>query len=76
MPIHSGAYPSNWELSTARASTVVRFLVGTGVGASRLTAIGYAEQRPLASNARPRGGLATGAWKSSSSGSTGPNNEP
>jgi chemotaxis protein MotB len=55
VPIHSTLYPSNWELSTARASTVVRFLVGTGVGASRITAIGYADQRPLASDATASG---------------------
>jgi chemotaxis protein MotB len=55
IPIHSGLYPSNWELSTARASTVVRFLAGTGVGASRLTAVGYADQRPLASDATAAG---------------------
>jgi chemotaxis protein MotB len=55
VPIHSGLYPSNWELSTARASTVVRYLVGVGVGASRLTAVGYADQRPLASDATAGG---------------------
>jgi chemotaxis protein MotB len=51
VPIHSALYPSNWELSTARASTVVRFLITQGVGASRLTASGNAEQRPYDSNA-------------------------
>ena len=51
VPIQSAQFPSNWELSTARASTVLRFLVGHGVGASRLTAVGYADQRPIASNA-------------------------
>jgi chemotaxis protein MotB len=55
VPIHGGLYPSNWELSTARASTVVRFLVEKGVGASRLTAVGYADQRPLASDATEAG---------------------
>jgi chemotaxis protein MotB len=55
VPIQSSAYPSNWELSTARASTVVRFLLGSGVSASRLTAIGYAEQRPLAGNSTAAG---------------------
>ncbi len=55
VPIHSAAFPSNWELSTARASTVVRFLVGRGVGASRLTAMGFANQRPLASNSTAAG---------------------
>ncbi len=50
VPIHSSLFPSNWELSTARASTVVRFLIGHGVSASRLTASGNAEQRPVDSN--------------------------
>jgi chemotaxis protein MotB len=40
-------YPSSWELSTARASMVVRQLTGEGVAARRLTASGYADTRPL-----------------------------
>jgi chemotaxis protein MotB len=55
VPIHSPLYPSNWELSTARASTVVRFLADHGVVASRLTAAGYADQRPVASDATAAG---------------------
>jgi len=55
VPIHSSLYPSNWELSTARASTVVRFLIAHGVGSQRLTASGNAEQRPVASNATAAG---------------------
>lgn len=55
VPIHTAAFPSNWELSTARASTVVRFLIATGVRAQRLSAAGYAELRPLASNATATG---------------------
>jgi chemotaxis protein MotB len=55
IPIHSSQYPSNWELSTARASTVVRFLISHGVGASRLTALGNAEQDPIASNTTAAG---------------------
>jgi chemotaxis protein MotB len=50
VPIHSALFPSNWELSTARASTVVRFLIAHGVGANRLTASGNAEQRPYDAN--------------------------
>jgi chemotaxis protein MotB len=50
VPISSSAYPSNWELSTARASTVVRFLSGHGVSPGRLTATGYADQHPIASD--------------------------
>jgi chemotaxis protein MotB len=55
VPIHGGAFPSNWELSTARASVVVRFLVERGVSPHRLTAAGFAEQRPLASDATAAG---------------------
>jgi chemotaxis protein MotB len=55
VPIHSSVYPSNWQLSTARASTVVQFLIEHGVGASRLTATGNAEQRPVDSNATAEG---------------------
>jgi chemotaxis protein MotB len=55
VPIQGAAFPSNWELSTARASTVVRYLVEHGVGAHRLTATGYADQHPLASDATPAG---------------------
>jgi chemotaxis protein MotB len=41
-------YPSGWELSSARASAVVRYLVSTGpIPASRLSAAGYSDQRPL-----------------------------
>jgi chemotaxis protein MotB len=55
IPIHSSVYPSNWELSTARASTVVRFLSEHGVSPGRLTATGYADQHPIASDATPTG---------------------
>jgi chemotaxis protein MotB len=50
VPIRSALYPSNWELSTARASTVVRFLISRGVSAARLTATGNADEHPQASN--------------------------
>ncbi len=55
VPIHSSLYPSNWELSTARASTVVRFLSEHGVGAARMTAAGFADQRPVTSDATAAG---------------------
>jgi chemotaxis protein MotB len=55
VPIQSAQFPSNWELSTARASTVVRFLIGHGVAASRLTATGNADQRPVDSDATAAG---------------------
>jgi chemotaxis protein MotB len=55
VPIDSALFPSNWELSTARASTVVRFLISSGVGPRRLTATGNADQRPVASDATATG---------------------
>jgi chemotaxis protein MotB len=55
VPIHSSMFPSNWELSTARASTVVRYLVSKNVEPQRLSATGYADMRPIASNATPQG---------------------
>ncbi|NYT63603.1 OmpA family protein [Alcaligenaceae bacterium] len=48
-------YPSNWELSGARASSVVRYLQTNGITGDRLRAIGNADTQPLASNASPEG---------------------
>lgn len=51
LPIHTTQFPSNWELSTARAGTVLRYLTDrAGVAADRLAAAGYAETRPLVAN--------------------------
>jgi chemotaxis protein MotB len=55
VPITGGEFPSNWELSTARASSVVRFLISQKVDPQRLSAVGYAEQHPVASNATAAG---------------------
>ncbi len=55
VPISSTLYPSNWELSTARATTVVRYLISQGVSAARLGAAGYADLHPVASNATAAG---------------------
>lgn len=46
-PIATAQFPSNWELSTARAIAVVRFFQGEGIPAHRLAAAGFAEFRPL-----------------------------
>jgi chemotaxis protein MotB len=54
-PINTPLFPSNWELSGARAASVVRLFVETGVDPRRLTATGYAEQRPVADNATDEG---------------------
>ncbi len=54
-PIATPQYPSNWELSGARASSVVRLFVESGVAPQRLTATGFGEQRPVASNETQEG---------------------
>jgi chemotaxis protein MotB len=54
-PIATSQFPSNWELSTARATTVVRFLIAHGVSAERLAAAGYAALHPVDSNATAAG---------------------
>ena len=46
-PISNSQFPSNWELSTARAISVVRFAVEEGVPAARLAAAGFADKQPL-----------------------------
>ncbi|RTL57793.1 MAG: flagellar motor protein MotD [Rhodocyclaceae bacterium] len=54
-PISTPQFPSNWELSGVRASSVVRLFIDNGVDPRRLTATGYADQRPVADNATPDG---------------------
>jgi chemotaxis protein MotB len=50
-PIHNSQFPSNWELSTSRATEIVRLLiVREGFGPARLSAAGYAEYYPVATN--------------------------
>ena len=46
-PIASATFPSNWELSSARATTVVKYLISRGVSPRRLVAAGYGEFQPL-----------------------------
>ena len=53
IPINTPQFPSNWELSSARASSVVRLFVGHGVTAMRLTAVGSAANHPVVSNDTP-----------------------
>ena len=48
MPIATSNFPSNWELSGARASRVARYLVDSGVDPSRISVRGYANQKPRA----------------------------
>jgi chemotaxis protein MotB len=49
-PIKTAVFGSNWELSAARAASVVRVLANHGVDPSRLAVLGYGEQRPLKAN--------------------------
>ena len=46
-PIHTGRFPSNWELSAARAITVVKFLTTQGIPARHLAATGFGENQPV-----------------------------
>ncbi|MDD1508434.1 flagellar motor protein MotD [Pseudomonas sp. CNPSo 3701] len=54
-PIKTPQYPTNWELSTARAASIVRMLAMDGVDPSRLAAVGYGEFQPVADNATAEG---------------------
>jgi chemotaxis protein MotB len=55
VPIETDRFPSNWELSTARALEVMRFLVAHGVKSGELSAAGYAEFDPVAPNSEAHG---------------------
>ena len=50
-PIQSRIFPSNWELSSARAAAVVRLFERSGVDPSRMASIGYGEHQPITDNA-------------------------
>jgi chemotaxis protein MotB len=54
-PIRTPQFRSNWELSAARASAVLSFLLARGVPPRRLSLAGYADQRPLTTNATAAG---------------------
>lgn len=55
IPINSLKYPTNWELSTARASAIVKYLASKGVAPERLSAVGYGEYQPVAANSTEQG---------------------
>jgi chemotaxis protein MotB len=55
VPIASDRFPSNWELSSARASSVVRFLIGKDIDPKRLTVVGHGDTQPIAPNGTPEG---------------------
>lgn len=55
-PIHTAMFPSNWELSTARATNVLQYLINNAhVPPQRLSAVGYGEYRPTSTNATADG---------------------
>ena len=55
VPVRAGRYSSNWELSMARAYSVMRFLETHGVPPQRLSGSGYGEHHPIADNKTPEG---------------------
>jgi len=55
VPISTDAFPSNWELSAARAASVVHIFTRLGMDPQRLAAVGYGEYRPIADNATEEG---------------------
>ncbi len=54
-PIRTEEFPSNWELSAARAASVVHLITRMGIDPNRLSAIGYGEYRPAADNGSQEG---------------------
>ncbi len=54
-PIRTSIYPSNWELSAARAASVVHLFTRNGVDPKRMSAIGYGQFRPIADNSTAQG---------------------
>lgn len=55
VPIKYSGWKSNWQLSTARALSVLEFLEEKGVGSKRLSATGFGEHHPVATNDTPEG---------------------
>src|SRR5581483_8218047 len=55
VPIATARYPSNWELSSARASAVLAQLTRRGIAPARLSVAGYASEQPIADNSTPEG---------------------
>jgi chemotaxis protein MotB len=54
-PISTARFPSNWELSTARATAVFARLIARGLPSAQLSIAGYADEKPIADNATPEG---------------------
>jgi chemotaxis protein MotB len=55
MPISNERFPSNWELSSARASNVVQYMISQGIDPMSIKASAYAETRPEAPNEDAKG---------------------
>ncbi len=55
VPIDNLLFPSNWELSAVRAGSVIRVFIDQGIAEKRVTAVGRASTRPVASNSTPEG---------------------
>lgn len=53
VPIHTKQFPSNWELSSARAIDVVRYLISVGISPPRLSGVGYGKYHPVVPNNTP-----------------------
>ena len=55
VPIHNSQFDTNWELSTARATSVVKYMVRTrGLSPKKLAAVGYGEYKPIGPNDTPQ----------------------
>lgn len=52
-PINTPEFPSNWELSSARAQSILYYLIDQGIPADRLAAVGYGEHQPIAEGESP-----------------------
>jgi chemotaxis protein MotB len=57
VPIKNAQFPSNWELSAVRASSVVRLFIDSGIGEKRMTAVGHGPTQPVGPNDTPDGRL-------------------
>jgi chemotaxis protein MotB len=55
LPIATAQFPSNWELSSARAASIVHVMAGAGISPNRMAVVGYGEYQPVADNATPEG---------------------
>lgn len=54
-PIRTALFPSNWELSAARAASVLHELIGSGIAPARMSMVGFGEFQPIADNATAQG---------------------